>query len=196
MSALVAVAASIGGLVVLLVRSLAVDEVRGRVRRRTERDLESTIEALPGHLRAEWATEWRAELASVISMPLTAWRFVRGVRRSATDLLAEEPAASVDLRRAMTLRVAQSLARTFAALRPARRLAFSAFAYAVAAGIDFGLFQEVIEIWEEVEVASIWWWIGAISITPGAVIFTVALLAIARSFAGDVLGRSRSRRLS
>ena len=46
--------------------------------------LDATIEMLPDELRAEWADEWRAELAAVITMPLTATQLVRALRRGDT----------------------------------------------------------------------------------------------------------------
>jgi hypothetical protein len=76
-----------GGLLLMILRALAVDQVRGQVQRRLTAKLEAIIASLPDELQAEWADEWRAELAAVISMPLTAARMVRGLRHSASALV-------------------------------------------------------------------------------------------------------------
>ncbi|HTA12714.1 MAG TPA: hypothetical protein VK765_04765 [Solirubrobacteraceae bacterium] len=90
MIALVAVAAmAVVGLTLVVAKALAVDEARGRVQRRLSCHLENTIASLPEPLKDEWADEWRSELASIITMPLTAARFVRNVRRSAAQLVPE-----------------------------------------------------------------------------------------------------------
>lgn len=79
-----------------ILKALAVDEVRGRIQRHTSASLEATIVSLPPELAAEWADEWRAELAAVISMPVTAARLARGLRHSASQLIGELPFAPVD----------------------------------------------------------------------------------------------------
>jgi hypothetical protein len=89
MSALFVILSFIGLIAVLVARALAVDEIKGRIRLRTEASLEATITALPDQLQAEYAEEWRAELAVVITMPLTAAQFARGVRASARQLVAD-----------------------------------------------------------------------------------------------------------
>jgi hypothetical protein len=76
-------------LFVALLRGVAVDEARGRVERRITESVESKIAALPPQLQDEWADEWRAELAAVISMPITAAQFARGLEDSIGDLLAD-----------------------------------------------------------------------------------------------------------
>jgi len=98
MSALLAILSVGGAIALLVVRSLAVDEIKGRLQRRITASVEATIDALPEELQAEWADEWRAELATVISMPLTATQFARGVRVSAHELVgARTPApAAID----------------------------------------------------------------------------------------------------
>jgi hypothetical protein len=90
-SVLLAFGAIIGGVVLLIVRAFAVDEVRGRVQRHIKATVEATIASLPQELQEEWADEWRAELAAVISMPLTAARYARGLRRAAAELAGEQP---------------------------------------------------------------------------------------------------------
>jgi hypothetical protein len=55
----------------LVVRSLAVDEIKGCVQSRMSASVEATIASLPDELQDEWAEEWRAELAANITMPLT-----------------------------------------------------------------------------------------------------------------------------
>jgi len=90
MSSLLWIGATALGFVVLVIRSLAVDEIRVRLQRHLRNNLEATIASLPQELQDEWAEEWRADLAAVIAAPLTALRFVSGVRRSALQL-AKEP---------------------------------------------------------------------------------------------------------
>jgi hypothetical protein len=86
MSTLLAVLAIVGLLALALLRSLALEEARGRIARRVRRSLEQTIESLPPELAAEWGEEWRAELAALESMPLSAIGFARNVRRGAAEL--------------------------------------------------------------------------------------------------------------
>jgi hypothetical protein len=50
---------------------------------------DATIAALPDELQAQWAEEWCAELAAVITMPLTATQFVRGVHYSAQTVVLD-----------------------------------------------------------------------------------------------------------
>jgi hypothetical protein len=76
-------------LLLFVLRALAVDEVRGRIRRRLVARLETTIESLPDELQTEWADEWRAELAAVIEIPIAALMFVSGVRGAARELVGE-----------------------------------------------------------------------------------------------------------
>jgi hypothetical protein len=87
------------GLVGAIAKALAVDETRGQVQRRLARHLEDTIASLPEPQRDEWAEEWRNELAAIIAMPLTAARFVRGIRQSAPHLLGESAPVSSPVRR-------------------------------------------------------------------------------------------------
>ncbi len=87
MSILLAVSAAFLGLVVLVVKALIVDEARGRVQRRVAASLEATIASLPIEIQEEWAEEWRGELAAAISMPWTAFAYVRNVRESAEQLV-------------------------------------------------------------------------------------------------------------
>jgi len=69
---LLAIALAVVGLLIIVLKALAVDEVRGRVQRRIRQKLEATIESLPEEIQDEWADEWRAELAYLISMPIAA----------------------------------------------------------------------------------------------------------------------------
>ncbi len=86
---LLAIALDVVGLLIIVLKALAVDEVRGRVQRRIRQKLEATIESLPEEIQDEWADEWRAELAYLISMPIAAVAFVRGVRAAADQLVGE-----------------------------------------------------------------------------------------------------------
>lgn len=63
----------------------------GTVRRRISDSVEATIAAMPPQLQNQWAEEWRAELAVMISAPLRAAVFARGLRHSARELI-EAPA--------------------------------------------------------------------------------------------------------
>jgi hypothetical protein len=85
---------AIAGLIQAVAGGLLADQVRGHIQRRITARVETTSASLPPEMRAEWAEEWRAELATVISMPLTATRFARGLRQSALQLVAEGGNAS------------------------------------------------------------------------------------------------------
>lgn len=89
MSVLLIILTFVGAVAALLTRALAIDEVKGRIQRRITAHLDATIAGLPDELQAEWAEEWRADLAMVITMPLTATQFVRDVRRITGELVAE-----------------------------------------------------------------------------------------------------------
>lgn len=95
--------AFVGGIAVMVLKALAVGEAKGRIERCITRHLDATIAALPDDTRVEWAEEWRADLASIITMPLTATQFVREVRRSVAQLtrepLAEPPDVSASTSR-------------------------------------------------------------------------------------------------
>lgn len=75
-------------LLVLVLRSIATDEVRALIERHIADRVEASIAALPPELRDEWADEWRAELASMRSTPVRAAKFARGLRQSAVELTA------------------------------------------------------------------------------------------------------------
>lgn len=108
--------------VFVVVRALAVDELKGRVQRRVTASVEATIASLPSQLQDEWAEEWRSDLAVVISMPLTAIVFARGVRLSAIQFVADPVLAPAAARR-------ESPAQSTALLRslaPRQRSAASA----------------------------------------------------------------------
>jgi DNA-binding NarL/FixJ family response regulator len=77
------------GVLGAIARAFAVDEARGYIQNRVRADVEGIIASLPPELREEWADEWREELAAVISMPLTAIRFARGLRQSAVLLVGQ-----------------------------------------------------------------------------------------------------------
>jgi hypothetical protein len=74
------VALVVVGLLGAILKAFAVDEARGYVQRRVRADVEAAISALPEQLRDEWGDDCRAELAFVISTPLTAIRFAKEVR--------------------------------------------------------------------------------------------------------------------
>jgi len=78
----------------LLFNSALLWHLLGRIERRITECVEATIATLPPELQDEWANEWRAELATMISAPATAGLFARGLRRSASDLLADRAPAS------------------------------------------------------------------------------------------------------
>jgi DNA-binding CsgD family transcriptional regulator len=73
------------GILVAIARAFAVDEARGYLQNRVRANVEATIASLPPELQEEWGDEWRAEIAAVISMPLTAIRFARGLRKTAVQ---------------------------------------------------------------------------------------------------------------
>lgn len=81
--------------VVLVLKGLAVDEVRGRIERRITDRLEATIASIGPELQAAWGDEWRAELATVIKMPVTAAGLVRGLRAAARQLSADHAEGDV-----------------------------------------------------------------------------------------------------
>ena len=90
MSALLVMAGSATAVALVIVKALAVDEVRGRIQRRVAERLEATIATLPARTcSVEWADEWRAELRTVISMPIAAAPLARGLRLSASELAGE-----------------------------------------------------------------------------------------------------------
>jgi hypothetical protein len=89
MSTLLVVLSFVGALLVMILKALAVDQVRGQVQRRIRASVEAAIDSLPPELQVEWADEWRAELEAVITLPLTAARFARGLHQSAIQLVGE-----------------------------------------------------------------------------------------------------------
>ena len=95
-TALLIVVGVLASVAVLVARALAVDEVKGRLQRRIRARLEATIVQLPDALQAEWAEEWRAELAAIITMPLSAAQFVRGIRHIAGQLAPVPALAAAD----------------------------------------------------------------------------------------------------
>jgi hypothetical protein len=122
------IALVIGSIGVLVLKALAVDEVKGRMQRRIRANVEATIATLPEELKAEYAEEWRAELDAIITMPLTASSFARGLRSSARELTATPALQPVEatvgaVRRGARPRRTQT-ARTLAQLRDriARRI--------------------------------------------------------------------------
>lgn len=141
MNILVVVVGTLVALVAIIARTLAVDEVRGYIRRRITASVDATIASLPPDLQKEWADEWRAELEDVISTPVTAALFARGLRRSAIELsrgqtvdepqrpgeptesrdLRSKPTTDLDLsdrrRRAAMQEAAQNMARAYEILR-------------------------------------------------------------------------------
>lgn len=110
MTIIACVLALLVGLGFAIGRALLVDEAKGQLWKALDRDLESTIERLPPSLRDEWEDEWRAEFEATRDRPLSAIRFVRGLRRSVPLLVADanveepshEPARSG--RRALSVR--------------------------------------------------------------------------------------------
>jgi len=135
MTVLLAIVTFVGVLAVAVARALAVDEIKGRVQAAARSSVERTISALPAELQAEWADEWRAELAAVITMPLSAAQYARGLRRSAHELLrgaglqpdgavadgASTP--STRTRRALVTPLATARARLARTEHPGRRVA-------------------------------------------------------------------------
>jgi hypothetical protein len=83
---------------VLVLKALAVDQVKGQIQRRITAILDATIASLTPELAAEWGDEWRAELAAVISMPITAARYAWGVRRTAREFIAAPTVVSIRFR--------------------------------------------------------------------------------------------------
>jgi len=79
----------LGSLVLIVLRSVVADEMKGRIQRIITGSLENTIAALPPHVQDEWADEWRAELAAIIAMPLSAAFWVRSVSRSTPQLVVD-----------------------------------------------------------------------------------------------------------
>jgi DNA-binding NarL/FixJ family response regulator len=77
------------GVIAAIAKAFAVDEARGYFQNRVRADVEVIIASLSPELQEEWADEWRKELAAMISMPLTAIRFVRGLRQSAASLVGQ-----------------------------------------------------------------------------------------------------------
>jgi len=71
-----------------IVRGLAGDELKGRLHRHTRYHVETAIASLPAEIEARRAAELRAELAEMISMPLTAAQWARRLRRSTTLIQA------------------------------------------------------------------------------------------------------------
>lgn len=127
MTAVVAIAAFLGLLLLGLLRTLAYQEVRGRIARRVRRSVEQTIAAMPPELQDEWAEEWLAETAALESMPFSAVAFARNIRRSATELcgepvpaLAGEGRGTAPARRIPVTRIRVWAERASAAVRIAR----------------------------------------------------------------------------
>ena len=123
MNILLVAAGLIAALILVIARTLAADEVRGRLQRRIKADVERTIESLTEELQDAWADEWRAELAAVLSMPLTAVIFARGLRQSAIKLMADTVPA---LSNARGGKPSGSLAPSYA--RPVKQLPLAALA--------------------------------------------------------------------
>jgi len=110
MTVLLAVVGLVSGLALMVAKSLAIDQVRGQIQRRITADVEATIAGLPEELQEEWAEEWRTELAAIVSMPITAARFARGLHRSAQQLVADPalaPAGIADNRPHPAVRAAR-----------------------------------------------------------------------------------------
>jgi len=84
MTVLVLAGAVAGAGVLMVLRVLAINEVRSYLRNRVLANVEATIASLPRDRQDEWGEEWRAEAATL--MPLTAALFARGLRRSAAEL--------------------------------------------------------------------------------------------------------------
>jgi hypothetical protein len=79
----------LGSLLLAMLRSTVVEELKGRVQRYVISRLETMLAALPPDLQAQWAEEWRAELAAIIAMPFSAVLWLRGIRRSARQLVED-----------------------------------------------------------------------------------------------------------
>jgi hypothetical protein len=89
MNALLVISGFAAALTLAILKTLAADEIRGRIQRHITASVEATIASLPPELAAEWAEEWRAELAAVISMPVAAARLALGLRDSASQLCGQ-----------------------------------------------------------------------------------------------------------
>ena len=94
MSTLLLICGLVLGLIVLVLRSLALDEVRGRISRRTDASVERTIASMPPELQAEWADEWRGELAAIRAMPFSSLALARNLRKTAAQLVAASELAT------------------------------------------------------------------------------------------------------
>jgi hypothetical protein len=94
MSVLLVLLGAVAALMVLVVRSLLVDEAKGQLQRCVRASVEATIAALPPALQDAWAEEWRADLEAVITMPLTALKFAYGLRRSVGELVGDSASAA------------------------------------------------------------------------------------------------------
>ncbi len=103
---------------IMVLRSVIIDEVRGRIARRITASVEATIASLPAELQEEWAEEWRGELAATISMPIAAALFARGLRRSAREF-TYAPASRVGPSRALLGRGLHVVRRAWEAWRRA-----------------------------------------------------------------------------
>lgn len=121
MTLLLAIVALGVGFMVLLAKALAVDEAKGRIQRYLAARLNATIDSLPEDLQDEWADEWRAELAAVMSMPWTAYRFVSGVRAVAGELIGEPELVPVTPLGAPVPRIARVSGAAASARKWARR---------------------------------------------------------------------------
>ena len=95
MTVLLVIVAALGAFVLAVLRGLATDEARGRIRRYVVSRVDATIASMPAELRAEWEEEWRADAEAALTMPLTAVLFPRGLRQSAGSLPAEWLALAV-----------------------------------------------------------------------------------------------------
>jgi hypothetical protein len=88
-----------------VLNALVAAEVRGRLQRRVRQKVEHAIESLPDELRTEWGDKWRAELATVISMPLTAAQYAARLRRTAAQMVGEPALETSDTRGARRARL-------------------------------------------------------------------------------------------
>lgn len=77
------------GLVGVVAKGLATDEVRGRVQRHARNIVEEALAAMPAEIAETWGDDMKSELESQISMPLSALRFAYGVRKTAGEFVAE-----------------------------------------------------------------------------------------------------------
>lgn len=105
MSVLLVILGLVAGVAFMVLKALVVDQAKGHIQRYLRASLEATIDALPAEVQAGWAEEWRADLAMHSSMPVTALRFVRGVRRSARKLIGDPALAPVSFRQRTRSRV-------------------------------------------------------------------------------------------